>query len=127
MKSSAPPPASHDTDQDQVPPPASSRRRHDRLSLRCPGRLQLAGAPDREGTLQDLSLQGLSLFTARPVEPGSRCTLHLVLPLPSGPREVALPAKAVYSSYTGPAAFRIGLLFMALPPEAQAAVRELLG
>lgn len=83
--------------------------------------------PEREGTLQDMSLQGLSLFTTRPVEPGSRCVLHLVLPLPSGPRALALPAKSVYSSYTGPGAFRIGMLFMALLPEDQAAVRELLG
>lgn len=125
MKSSAPPQASQDTV--QGPQAATSRRRHDRLSLRCPVQIQLAAPPEREGTLQDMSPQGLSLFTARPIEPGSRCTLRLVLPLPSGPREVALAAKAVYSSYTGPGVFRIGMLFMALSPDAQTAVRELLG
>lgn len=126
MKSSAPPQASPDIVQGPEAA-SSSRRRHDRLSLRCPVLIQLASPPDREGIVQDMSPQGLSLFTARPIEPGSRCILRLVLPLPSGAREVMLPAKAVYSSYTGPGAFRIGMLFMSLPPEAQAAVRELLG
>ena len=84
------------------------------------------GPAEREGTVQDLSLQGLSLFTARPIEPGSRCTLRFVLPLPQGARAVALAAKAVYSSYTGPGVFRIGMLFMALGGEEQEAIRALL-
>ena len=127
MMSSAPPPASQDTKPRPGDIPADSRRRHDRIRLSGAVQVQIKGGLDRDGRMQDLSPQGLSLITARPVEPGSRCLLHFELPLPQGPRQVALPARAVYSSYTGPGAFRIGLLFMALAPEDQAAVRQLLG
>lgn len=127
MMSSAPPPASQDTDQRPGSTPADSRRRHDRINLRCPVQVEIKGASPRDGLVQDLSPQGMSLITARPVEPGSRCVLHFDLPLPGGARQVAWPAKAVYSSYTGPGAFRIGMLFMALSPDDLAAMRALLG
>lgn len=127
MMSSAPPPASQDTDQRPGASPTDSRRRHDRINLSCPVQVQIKGGLERQGLVQDLSLQGLSLITARPIEPGSRCLLQFELPLPGGIRQVALPAKAVYSSYTGPGAFRIGMLFMALAADDQAAVRDMLG
>ena len=127
MKSSAPPPASQDIDPGPGAAPVDSRRRHDRINLSCPVRVQIKAGLEREGRVQDLSLQGLSLITARPIEPGSRCLLQFELSLPGGARQVALAAKAVYSSYTGPGAFRIGMLFMALAPEDQAAVRDMLG
>lgn len=127
MMSSAPPPASQDHTQSLGDTPADSRRRHDRINLSCPVLVQIKGGLERDGLVQDLSLQGLSLITARPIEPGSRCLLQFALPLSAGVRQVALPAKAVYSSYTGPGAFRIGMLFMSLAPEDQAAVRQMLG
>lgn len=77
--------------------------------------IQIFGGNERRGTTMDLSAEGLSLSTDRPIAPGSRCTLFL-RPTPEDVW-LKLEVKAVYSSYTAPGDFRIGVVF--LPQDAE--------
>lgn len=86
-----------------------SRRQQPRNALRCPVTIAIAGGSERSGTTVDLSRDGLSISTDRPISPGSRCTLNLQ---PDGAlRSLRLEVKSVYSSYTAPGDFRIGVVF----------------
>jgi len=49
--------------------------------------------------------------------------VRLELPLPGGTQLVALAARSVHSSYTGPAAFKIGLGFGPLDAEQEQAIQ----
>jgi hypothetical protein len=92
-----------------------SRRLQPRNALRWPVTIQIAGGSERQGVTVDLSAEGLSLSTDRPITPGSRCTL-LLWPTPDEDA-LRLEVKAVYSSYTAPGDFRIGMAF--LPQDAE--------
>lgn len=87
-----------------------SRRLQPRNSLRWPVTIQVIGGAERQGMTMDLSPEGLSLSTDRPISPGSRCTLRLQLP--QGAEPLLLEVKAVYSSYAAPGDFRIGMVFL---------------
>lgn len=92
-----------------------SRRLQPRNALRWPVTILVSGGNERRGTTVDLSAEGLSLSTDRPITPGSRCTLLL---RPGPDKEgLKLEVKAVYSSYTAPGDFRIGMAF--LPQDAE--------
>lgn len=93
----------------------ASRRQQPRDALRWPVVIQILGGTERRGVTLDLGAEGLSLSTDRPIPPGSRCTLHL---RPSADASwLQLEVKAVYSSYSGPGDFRIGMVF--LPQDTQ--------
>lgn len=92
-----------------------SRRLQPRNALRWPVTIVIAGGTERQGVTMDLSAEGLSLSTDRPITPGSRCTL-LLRPSPQD-GWLTLEVKAVYSSYTAPGDFRIGMAF--LPQDAE--------
>jgi hypothetical protein len=94
-----------------------SRRAQPRNVLRCPVTIAIAGGPERSGTTVDLSPDGLSLSTDKPISPGSRCTLSLHPPQPDLPQTVQLEVKSVYSSYTAPGDFRIGMVFTQHDPQ----------
>lgn len=85
--------------------------------------IQILGGPERQGTTLDLSIEGLSLSTDRPIGPGSRCVLTL-RPTPEQP-PLALEVKAVYSSYCAPGDFRIGVVFLPQAAEARERLRAL--
>ncbi|WP_326542173.1 PilZ domain-containing protein [Pseudorhodoferax sp.] len=92
-----------------------SRRLQPRNALHWPVVIQIYGGNERRGMTMDLSAEGLSLSTDRPIAPGSRCTL-LLRPTPDD-GWFKLEVKAVYSSYTAPGDFRIGMVF--LPQDAE--------
>lgn len=104
-------------------PGASSRRTQPRNLWRCPVTILFADGAERRGTTVDLSGDGLSLSTDRPIAPGSRCVLRLH----AGdlPREVRVDAKAIYSSYTAPGDFRIGMVLAGYDPQQQEQLRVL--
>lgn len=87
-----------------------SRRLQPRNALHWPVTIQIHGGNERRGVTMDLSTDGLSLSTDRPISPGSRCTL-LLRPSPDD-GWLQLEVKAVYSSYTAPGDFRIGMVFV---------------
>jgi hypothetical protein len=86
-----------------------SRRVQPRHALRWPVVIQILGGSERRGVTVDLSSDGLSLSTDRPIAPGSRCTLFL-RPAPDN-GWLRLDVKSVYSSYSAPGDFRIGMAF----------------
>lgn len=89
-----------------------TRRLQPRNSLRWPVTIEIAQGAERRGTTVDLSPQGLSLSTDRPIAPGSRCLLRLSPP-GSGAEPLVVQVKSVYSSYVAPGDFRIGMVFLA--------------
>lgn len=101
-----------------------ARRSTVRTALRCAATLLLPGDLRREVHTCDVSRDGLSLLTARPVAPGTRCQVQFELPLADRTPLLALAAKAVYSSYTGPEGFRVGLLFAGVDADAERAIDE---
>lgn len=91
---------------------ASSRRIHARLAIRRPIGLIMADGSVRSATTVDVSQVGLSMTTDKPVAPGSKCHVRLEWHSGGALQSVELAAKSVYSSYTSPKNFRIGLLFL---------------
>jgi hypothetical protein len=106
-------------------PGTSSRRMQPRNPWRCPVTILLADGAERRGTTVDLSGEGLSLSTDRPIAPGSRCVLRLQVV--DQPREVRVDAKAVYSSYTAPGDFRIGMVLAGYDAQQREQLRALAG
>lgn len=96
-----------------------SRRLQPRNRLHWPVAIQVVGGTERQGMTVDLSQEGLSLSTDRPISPGSRCSLQLQLP--GEPEPLLVHVKAVYSSYRAPGDFRIGMVF--LPEEGRSTAR----
>lgn len=101
----------------------ASRRQQPRNALRVPVTIAIAGGNERSGTTVDLSRDGLSLTTDRPIAPGSRCTLRLH---PGNALDsLRFEVKSVYSSYAAPGDFRIGVVFTDPELEAHAQLRAL--
>ena len=105
--------------------PSASRRLQPRNVLQCPILIALAGGGERHGVTVDLSRDGLSLSTDRPIPPGQRCVLWLHAPSAAGTEALQLQAKSVYSSYAAPGDFRIGMVFVGDDVEAGGRLRAL--
>lgn len=102
--------------------PTINRRSAARMPLRVTAVVELPGGVTRDAQMHDIGPGGLSLVAARPVSPGTRCTVRFELPLPSGAMALALPARSVHSSYTGPSAFKIGMALGPLAAAQEAAI-----
>ncbi len=106
-------------------PGGTSRRQQPRNALRCPVKIAMPGGAERNGITVDLSHDGLSLSTDRPIPPGSRCMLRLQPPAAPDAGPLDVQVKAVYSSYTAPGDFRIGMVFIGLDPRTEDTLRAL--
>lgn len=105
-----------------------SRRATRRTGLKGAAAMLLPGNVVRDAQLFDLSSDGLSVMSARPIAPGSRCTVSFELPFADHrPGKVSVTAKAVYSSYTGAAGFKVGLLFSGVDAATMQLLDEFLG
>lgn len=93
-----------------------------RKALRVPATLVCRDAVWPVQTV-DLGRNGICLVAPRPLEPGSRCTVTLDVPLGDGPATVTLSLKTIYSSYAATDAFKIGGRFV----EVDAPIAEILG
>jgi hypothetical protein len=105
-------------------PRIPNRRTTARKALRCAVRVELASGASRNATMWDVGIEGMSLVTTNPISPGTRCHAAFELPLAGGPLRLDLAAKAVYCSYTGPAAFKVGLVFSPLDAASERAIDE---
>ncbi len=94
----------------------TERRRGRRTGLRRPCTLHLSSGEQRQGMTIDVGVDGLSLYTAKPVAAGTRCELQFELPGAEAEQALRAAAKVVYSSYSGPQGFKIGAIFVALDP-----------
>ncbi|MDI1257793.1 PilZ domain-containing protein [Aquabacterium sp.] len=107
------PPLAHDQpDAADAAGTASSRRIHARLAIRRPIGLIMSDGSVRSATTVDVSQVGLSMTTDKPVAPGSKCQVRLEWQSGDALQSLELTAKSVYSSYTSPKNFRIGLVFL---------------
>ena len=97
-----------------------------RLSARTPfrgaARVQLASGVSLDVQMWDLGGDGASLISPRPIPQGSTIDLRFELPAAGASTLVVTRAKAVYSSYTAAAQFRIGLVFLDLSADGTAAI-----
>lgn len=109
--------------------PRSPKSRRMRIGLRGAAQVVLLpGNARRDVQMNDLSSDGLSVMASRPISPGTRCTVSFDVPSAghASPVHVDAPAKAVYSSYTGPDGFRIGMVFTGLDAATRAAIDDFL-
>lgn len=90
------------------------RRRGRRTGLRRTCTLQLSANEQRQGMTLDVGVDGMSLYTAKPVAAGTRCEVWFELPGTPSAYPLRAAAKVVYSSYSGAQGFKIGIIFMAL-------------
>ncbi len=104
----------------------ASRRIHARLAVRQPVALVMTDGSVRSGTTVDVSRLGLSLTTEKPIAPSSKCQVRVEWTSEGVSKSVEIAAKAVYSSYSGPKCFRIGLIFTEKGTEATALVQHLI-
>ena len=102
--------------------PLPNRRAEARKALRVPATLVCREVSRQVRTL-DVARDGICLCVARPIAPGSRCTVTFDVPLDDGPVTVTAALKTVYSSYSSADEFTIGGRFI----ELDARVAEILG
>jgi len=75
-------------------------------------------------TTCDLSIDGLSFRTARPIAPGTRCDVSFELTLGDHHLPVQAVVKTIYSSFAGADGFVIGAVFTQVDPGSAAALAE---
>jgi len=89
---------------------ARNRRSTPRKAIRQPATV-VYGDASRTVQTWDLGRDGMCLLSARPIAPGTRCTITFDLPIGSERIGIAAPAKIVYSSYSAAGEFKIGAFF----------------
>jgi len=89
---------------------ARNRRAAPRKAIRQPATVA-HGDASRSVQTWDLGRDGMCLLSARPIAPGTRCTITFELPLGAERIGVVAAAKIVYSSYSAAGEFKIGAFF----------------
>lgn len=82
----------------------------------------LAGGVARDVQIADLGVDGASLVSARPISQGSVIQLRFEVPIAGIATALIIKARVVYSSYVGPAQFRVGVVFQDLDVTNAAAI-----
>jgi hypothetical protein len=89
---------------------ARNRRTAPRKAIRQPATV-VHGDASRAVQTWDLGRDGMCLLSARPIAPGTRCTITFELPVGAERIGVIAAAKIVYSSYSAAGEFKIGAFF----------------
>ena len=89
---------------------ARNRRSTPRKAIRQPATV-VYGDASRTVQTWDLGRDGMCLLSARPIAPGTRCTITFELPVGAERIGVIATAKFVYSSYSAAGEFKIGAFF----------------
>jgi hypothetical protein len=96
-----------------------------RVGLRHPCKLiMLRDRSTRTCELHDLSIDGLSFTSIRPVAPGTRLQVEFDLTLDEQPCTVRVVGRSSYSSFQGSEGFRIGVRFLEVDEASRQAIRE---
>jgi hypothetical protein len=107
--------------------PFSNRRVSARKVLRRPATVMLPGGVERVVRTWDVGLDGLSLVSAKPIPPGTKCTVTVDLPEGDTWRPVQLPVKTVYCSLMGAEGVKVGMVFGALDPDTERVLEHFVG
>ena len=103
---------------------SANRRVHARKVLRRPASVQLPGGVERQLRTWDLGIDGMSVVSAKPIPPGTKCTLTVELPAADGNRRLSVAAKTVYCSLMGAEGVKVGMVFTGLDAEADQLIRR---
>ena len=74
----------------------------------------ICGDTQAHARMWDVGLDGLCLLTKRPMSPGTRCTTSCELPINGVPTPITVQVRVVYSSFSGPDGFKLGMVFLDL-------------
>jgi len=102
---------------------AKNRRAAPRKAIRQPATVSY-GDVSRAVQTWDLGRDGMCLLSARPIAPGTRCTITFELPVGAERIGVMAAAKIVYSSYSAAGEFKIGAFFTDLDEGTALALAE---
>ena len=89
---------------------ARNRRSAPRKAIRQPATV-VHGDASRPRSQVCTARDGMCLLSARPIAPGTRCTITFELPVGAERIGVVAAAKIVYSSYSAAGVFKIGAFF----------------
>lgn len=104
--------------------PADDQRSSRRCALRQPCVVVLLrDGSTRTCELRDISGDGLSFMSFRPVTPGTRLRVEFDLTVDGQALPVRAPGRASYSSFQGSEGFRIGFRFLELDDASHRAIR----
>jgi hypothetical protein len=103
--------------------PGSNRRLSARKVLRQHATVTLPGGVERLVRTWDVGLDGMSLVSAKPIPPGTRCTVRMELPDGDVSRQLDVPLKTVYCSLMGPEGVKVGAVFVALDDDTERVIR----
>jgi hypothetical protein len=103
--------------------PGSNRRLSARKVLRRPATVLLTSGAERLVRTWDVGVDGMSLVSAKPIPPGTRCTVKMELPEGDALRAVDVPVKTVYCSLLGPEGVKVGAVFMTMDEETERLIR----
>src|SRR6185369_1613907 len=99
--------------------PSTNRRVSARKALRRPATVTLPGGVERVVRTWDVGVDGLSIVAAKPIPPGTRCSVTLELPDGDSWRPLQVPVKTVYCSLMGQEGVKVGMVFGTLDAEAE--------
>lgn len=95
----------------------ANRRAGKRRVLRGPATVA-CGTMQTHARAWDVGLDGVCMLTKRPISPGTRCAASFGLPINGVVTPVTAQVKVVYSSFSGPDGFKLGLVFVDLDSDA---------
>jgi len=104
--------------------PGSNRRLSARRVLRRPATVVMPGGAQRPVKTWDIGVDGMSLVSAKPIPPGTRCTVRMELPDGDALRAVDVPVKTLYCSLLGPEGVKVGAVYMALDEDTERLIQR---
>jgi len=104
--------------------PGANRRIHPRRVLRGPATIVVGGQAPRDGRVWDVGLDGMSVISAKPIAPGTRCEVSFDLPARGSATHVTAQVRVLYCSYIGAEGFKVGTAFGKLDERSLDAVNE---
>lgn len=104
--------------------PPTNRRLYARKVLRRAATVVLPGDVARGVKTWDLGVDGMSILSAKPIPPGTRCRLRFELPQADAAKPLEVPVKAVYCSFSGIDGFKVGMSFTDLDAASATAIEE---
>ncbi|HEX6361554.1 MAG TPA: PilZ domain-containing protein [Albitalea sp.] len=104
--------------------PGTNRRLSARKALRRPATVLLPAGLERAVRTWDVGLDGMSVVSAKPIPPGTRCTVRMEIPEGDALRPLDVPVKTIYCSLMGPEGVKVGMLFGALDEVTEAAIQR---